>query len=285
MIEEIKKKAKELLHNKQVDLIIGYKRSSDRVSAMPGFFENEEDADELIWDAHCVYNLSRYLREYPGKKIGIVLKPCDAKSVIVLLQENQIKREDVFIIGVECNGVVEALKDISFAKKCRGCEPDTPKICDYLVSSKDKKAGVPGLESGPYEEIRKFEAKSADERFKFWAEEFSRCIRCYACRQVCPMCYCPRCVAEQTMPVWFSKMPELKGNLSWNVTRAMHLAGRCIDCGECERACPAGIPIRNINKKIEKDIKELFNYESGSAIDQKGLFASFDKADPDNWIK
>lgn len=87
------------------------------------------------------------------------------------------------------------------------------------------------------------------------------------------------------MPAWFSRANSLKGNLSWNVTRAMHLAGRCIDCGECERACPVGIPLRDLNKKIEKDVKELFNYEAGSSVEQKPLLSCFDKNDPTDFIK
>lgn len=294
MIEEIKHKVKELLKTKQVDVVIGYKRATDKVSATPAFIGKEEEADSLIWDAYCVYNLANYLKEFPGKKVGIVGKECDIKSIIVLLQENQLKREDVFIIGVECPGVIdekkiskdgETLGEVGFDQRCKICKPSTPSVYDVLISQKDKKNQAPKPEKDAYENVRKFEAKSIEERFKFWQGEFSRCIRCYACRQICPLCYCPRCVAEQTMPVWFSRATSLEGNFSWNVNRAMHLAGRCIDCGECERVCPVGIPLRDINKKIEKDIKELFNYEAGSNAEQKPLLSCFDKNDPEDFIR
>ena len=294
MIEELKSKAKELLKNKQVDLIIGYKRVSDGVSAMPCFVAQEEDADNLIWDAYCVYNLSNYLKDFPGKKIGIIAKPCDIKSIVVLLQENQLKRENVYIIGMECVGVIDEKKmrfggkdnqdAATIKEKCKSCRSSIPTVYDYLIKEKDKKNRIQD-EKDEYDSVLKLEAKSAAERLKFWEKEFSRCIRCYACRQVCPMCYCPKCVADQTMPAWFSKGANLKGNFSWNVIRAMHLAGRCIDCGECERACPVGIPLRDLNKKIEKDIKELFKYEAGRNADEKPLFASFDKEDPGEWIR
>ena len=294
MIEEIKTKVKELLKGKQADVVIGYKRSPDGISAIPAFVNTEEGVENLIWDAYCVYNLSNYLKDFPGKRIGIIAKGCDVKSIIVLLQENQLKREDVFIIGVECSGVIgekrlgsgkEAIEEIGSDEKCKGCETSTPSLYDVLISQKEQKKQVSGLEEDVYEAVRKFEAKSIEERFKFWQEEFSRCIRCYACRQICPLCYCPRCVADQTTPAWFSKATALEGNFAWNVTRAMHLAGRCIDCGECERACPVGIPLREINKKIEKDIGELFNYEAGKDIEAKPLLAGFDKNDPGDWIK
>lgn len=294
MVEELKDRARKLLKTGEVKLIIGYKRASDGISAMPCFIEKEEDTEILIWDAYCVYNLSNYLLEHKGKRVGIIAKGCDVKSIIVLLQENQLKREDIFIIGVECSGVIDERKlafsnkvgeEIGFDKKCKQCKPSTPPLYDILISQKEKKEQMPKLEEDPYEAVRKLEVKSLAERFKFWQEEFSRCIRCYACRQICPMCYCPRCVADQTQPAWFLKAISFVGSFSWNVTRAMHLAGRCIECGECERACPVGIPLRDINKKIEKDVKELFNYEAGLNTEQKPLFASFDKNDPQEWIK
>lgn len=287
MINQIRTKAKELLKTRKVDVVIGYKRASDGVGAMPAFIDKEKDVDKLIWDAYCVYNLSNYLKDFPNKKIAIVTRSCDAKSIIVLLQENQLKREDIFIIGIECSGVVDEKRkaeDMTFDERCKRCKPATPSIYDVLIKEKEKKQ-VPRLEEDPYETVRKLEIKSIEERFKFWQEEFSRCIRCYACRQICPLCYCPRCVAEQTQPAWFSKATSVEGNFNWNVNRAMHLAGRCIDCGECERACPVGIPLRDINKKIEKDVNELFSYEAGADSEQKPLFSSFDKNDPEDFIK
>lgn len=285
MIEKIKSKTKELLKNKHIELFIGYIPASNGISASPGFIYNEEETEALIWDSRCVYNLSTYLKEFADKKIGILAKGCDIKSIIVLLQENQIKRENIFIVTVECPGVIREGTS-SLAEKCGNCKVSTPEFYDILItddSSKEKK--INAKETDEYTNVAALEAKSAKEKLKFWRQEFSRCIRCYACRQVCPMCYCPTCVAEQSMPVWFSKANNFEGNFSWNITRAMHLAGRCIDCGECERACPVRIPLRAINKKIEKDIKELFKYQAGAKIEQKPLLSDFDKNDPADFIK
>lgn len=285
MIEKIKNKVKELLKNKQIELFIGYKLSTDGKSAIPAFIYNEGEADALIWDTTCVYNLSIYFKELADKKIGILAKGCDIKSIIVLLQENQIKRENIFIIGVECQGVTpEGTSALS--EKCGNCKVSTPEFYDILITDDAKKEKkVDSKEADEYAIVCALETKSAEDKLNLWKGEFSRCIRCYACRQVCPMCYCPTCVAEQSMPVWFSKASNFEGNFSWNITRAMHLAGRCIDCGECERACPVGIHLRAINKKIEKDIKELYKYQAGAKIEQKPLLSDFDKNDPADFIK
>jgi formate dehydrogenase (coenzyme F420) beta subunit len=295
MREELIQKAKELLNTKQADLILGYMRSPDGVSATPCFAESEAEAEKLIWDESCVYNLAGYLKDFPGKRAGIVVKACDLRSIVVLLQENQLKREDVVIIGVECFGVIDRKKagqedakggegDIS--AKCTTCTTSLPLVYDVLIKDKSEKpTGRNEMNKDQYESIRRMEMKNAEERHEFWQDEFDRCIRCYACRQVCPMCYCPTCVANQTMPSWFSKASSPEGNLSWNVVRAMHLAGRCIDCGECERVCPVGIPLRDINKKIEKEVKELFDYEAGVKTDVKPFLASFDKDDPEDFIR
>lgn len=294
MVEELRSRVKALLKNKQVDLVIGYQRAVDGISATPCFIVNESDADKLIWDAYCVYNLSGYLKDFPAQRKGIIAKACDIKSITVLLQENQLKREELFIIGIECSGIIDEKRlnladkrtqEMGFTEKCKSCKSSVPAFYDILINEKEKNKKVSGIEQDEYEPIRKLEVKSIEERLKFWQEEFSRCIRCYACRQVCPLCYCPKCVADQTLPNWFSKANSLEGNFSWNVVRAMHLAARCIDCGECERVCPVGIPLRDINKKIEKDIKELFNYLASLNSEQKPLLSCFDKNDPADFIK
>ena len=174
MIEELRSKVKALLKNKQVDMVIGYQRAADGISATPCFIVDENEADKLIWDAYCVYNLANYLKEFRGKKIALTVKPCDARSLIMLLQENQLKREDVFIIGVECHGVINEKRvsipgkpgqEIGFDEKCRSCASCVPAFYDLLIKEKKEKIKLSDpAEKDKYEPIRKLEAKSLDER-------------------------------------------------------------------------------------------------------------------------
>jgi L-lactate utilization protein LutB len=97
-----------------------------------------------------------------------------------------------------------------------------------------------------------------------------RCIRCYACRNACPMCVCrDHCIADTRDPHWLSQETDVQQKWMFQLIHAMHLAGRCTECGECERACPMNIPILSLRQKLNREIKELFDYEAG--VDPEGV--------------
>jgi formate dehydrogenase subunit beta len=181
------------------------------------------------------------------------------------------------------------------ADRCMECNANFPVVYDIVFGDKSLRKS-----DRPFQSVESIEKLSQKERWEFWKEQLDKCIRCYACRSVCPMCYCDECVVdtisfavEPDTPAeekarkikWIEKSPNLSENIVYHLTRAMHLAGRCIDCGECERVCPLDIPIRFLNKKMEKEAKNLFDYEVGFDPDKPSLVSSFKDEDPEDFIR
>lgn len=265
-MQELRDLAKKLLLDKQVNAILGYEW--DRRGARPAFITEAGDCDRLVFDHRCVQNLAAYLSPRRANiaqlgRLAVVIKACDARAVAGLIRENQLKREDLVLIGVRCGGVVvnpsdsEQLNAENIAPRCVGCEQREPKLADHLVGETQS---APVGKANRDLRLSEIEKLNPEERLSLWTSLLSQCTRCYACRQVCPMCFCERCIADKTQPAWIESSPHSRGNFSWHLTRALHLAGRCVDCGECERACPAGIPLGLLNHKVARIVASRYGY-------------------------
>ncbi|TNJ40294.1 4Fe-4S ferredoxin [Chlorobaculum thiosulfatiphilum] len=271
--EQYRSEAAALLSSGEVKLVIGFGAGSTADRRRPLFARTPEEAQKFVLDAACIANLSTYLLAEgllsDGKKVGVFLKPDGIRSVNILISEAQLKPEQVVILGY----AIENGKDVA-ALEGRN-------ISDFSIGEK-----IRNLTPPPHviEAAEKIEAMSAEERFEYWKEEFSKCIKCYACRQVCPMCYCRRCIVDVNQPQWVSTSSHTLGNFEWNLVRAFHLAGRCASCGACDRACPVNIPLRLVNYRMGKEVRSAFDYVAGENSDQKPVLASFKQDDPETFI-
>ncbi|MFA7405446.1 MAG: hypothetical protein WC007_15745 [Pelobacteraceae bacterium] len=293
--EAIRGEAKRLLSSGEVATIIGYAAARRKGSAQPIVITDAAAADKLIFTPASVNNLALYLtkakKEIPKKgKIGIVVKGCDLKAIVGLMGESQLKREDLYLIGVPCAGVLAAttqpataLTAETIAPKCTECNTQLPQGCDFVPNVQ---LPTKPQQDGKYAaEIARLEALTPAERWAYWKEQFAKCIKCYACRQVCPFCFCEQCLCDRNKPQMVETTPRPAGNTAWHIVRAMHLAGRCAGCAECERVCPMDIPLNLLNRKMAKELKELYDYEAGFEVNDKGPLASYEEKDDQSFIK
>ena len=290
----IRQEARRLLDSGEVAAVIGYTAGRRNGSARPVIITAASRADELTFTPTCVNNLALYLtrakKEIARKgKIAIVAKGCDLKALAGLMGESQLKRENLHIIGIACAGVhggniqpAEPLSAASIARKCRECTVHTPEGVDIITGTLPKLEPLTPIES---EELAKLEAMTPAERWAFWKEHFNRCIRCMACRQVCPFCYCEQCLCDRNRPQGVETTPRPAGNMGWHIVRAMHLAGRCAGCAECERSCPMDIPLNLLNRKMAAELKELYGFDAGMAPQEKGPLATYTDNDDQSFIK
>lgn len=307
MQEKLIARAKELLAEGKVQKVVGWRKGLFDYDVTPSVFTSAEDLENnFVFNEFCGANLSKYLvkitREIEIKKsttrmnntmakqrdpnaqdapipseVALVfLKPNDTYSFTQLLKENRITRDDVYAIGVPCQ---DTLKD---AEPCGNCAGKKPVSCDEYIGV-DPNAEV-AQNTARMAEVEKLEAMSEAERFAFWQNEFSRCIRCNACRDICPACTCEKCVFDNNALYTSQKVAETSFEESlYHIIRAWHVAGRCTDCGECSRVCPENIPLHLINRKYIKDINEIYGeYQAGSDLETKAPMQSFkeDDAEP-----
>ena len=307
-MQELIKRAKELLADGTVVRVLGWKAGDLAFNPEPAYFETPESLEDFVYDGFCGANLSKYMIEaskLPGKTL-VFLKPCDTHSFQQLMKEHRVDREKAYIIGVGCKGkldiekirkmgikgiksirgaeledaaetlTIETLygeKEVAYKEamleRCHVCKGKDHMIFDEIIG--ETKDG------DRFAEVERIEAMSPEEKFAFFQKELSKCIRCNACRNVCPACSCRKCVFDSNKfdSAQKANVDSFEEKM-FHIIRAFHVAGRCTDCGECSRVCPQGIPLHLFNRKFIKDIDTFYGeYQAGEDSTSKGPLTNF----------
>lgn len=307
--EALTKRAAELLANGTVDRVLGWKAGEFDYDVTPSVFTTAEELSQgFVWNGFCGANFSKYLVKETLKsegKVLVFLKPCDTYSFNQLLTEHRFDRERVYAIGVPCNGMLDAdavknaaqgissveeadgtvvintlydgkleiSRDSLLAERCVSCKSKHFVAYDELLGEDGEV-----IDSNRFDEVEKIEKMTPDERFEFWQNELSRCIRCNACRDVCPACTCEKCVFDNANSGVENKAAANSfEEKMFHIIRAFHVAGRCTDCGECSRVCPQNIPLHLLNRKFIKDIDAFYgDYQAGEDTESRAPLNRFD---------
>jgi formate dehydrogenase subunit beta len=285
---ELRALSRKLLVEGDVAVIIGYRDGVWQNTTRPCFATSPEATQHLVWNHHCVNNLTVYLTRPEIRRLGrpaVVVKGCDSRALDVLAREHQIARDDVVVVGMVCDGVIDSRHGVDGTRllpKCERCTVATPPRVDHLVGDPGPaRAQLPPDRSA----LDRIEALSTEERWRYWQAELERCLKCYACRAVCPLCYCERCFVEQTRPAWTSSSQTPRANFVFHLFRAFHLAGRCVLCGECARVCPQDIPLDLLNQKMAEEAADLFGFVAGEDPEAAAPLLTFTRDDPQEFIR
>jgi ferredoxin len=321
----LRKTARELLAEDKVDVIIGYAPGTLPLRTTPCFVDDPEHVEQLVWNASCGNTLATYLEHRDDKvgivakgcdaraivtkivehqvereNVVILGVPCqgviDRQRIEAQLGGREILEAEITNGRLELRGAdFEQTLDLreALCEDCVVCRHKNPTVYDVCIGDaggdEDSQA-IEGVEHASQERgtrptLEEFESWSADERWAYFAQEFERCIRCYACREACPVCYCTECFVDQSQPDWFGKSDDLSDVMAFHLVRIYHVAGRCLDCGACERACSMHIDLRTLGRKLEKDVRELFEYEPGMDLESEPLLGTYRPNDPQAFIK
>ncbi len=312
LTKKIQAAAKKVLAEGRAEVVLAWQAGTTPLAAAPLFAKSEADCDKIVWSNFAKINLAAYLPELKDKKVAIVAKGCDARSAVGQVAEHQIVRENLYIIGVPCSGMVdaEALKakearpvvsveedmttlklhgegwDLSLPKEevlrrnCKTCISRTPKTADEVLG-----AEIPSMPPDDYADLKELAAKSPAEKMAYFKNLVKDCLRCYACRNACPLCYCPVCFVDETRPQWLGKSQDKMDTFTFHILRGFHCAGRCTGCGACEASCPVGIKVREFNRIMEEEVQKDWNYVPGLDWEQKPPLTTYRPDDEADFIR
>lgn len=360
-----------ILENGIVGAVLTIKaRDGNRYNGIPTLIDDPDDLIDTAGSLHCTTpNIARFAREYleeiPEEKIAVVCKPCDARAIIELAKREQLDRDDLILIGLNCTGTISpvtakrmmkeefdvepsevikedidegdltiTLKDGSTKtkgleeleengygrrKNCRRCDVNIPRMADIacgkwgaeedttfievcsdkgsslvenaieagciqvqkpsaknIQARKEKdKAGIERAGKQRRLDLEPVEDLDRRERLNYWMGEFNKCIKCYGCRDACPLCYCEECILEPNRK--YIEIGEIPPETLFPLTRLSHVADSCVNCGQCEEVCPMDLPLSKLFLLLNDKLSEMFDYIPGEDMEDEPPLSTFDE--------
>ncbi len=278
--KQIQEIASKLFAEEKIDIFIGYRQNSFDDNQVPVLITKPEEVSKMLFNEKSVLNLTNYLKfeHTRNKRTAIVVKGCDSRALNMLLTENQVKRENLYVIGINCTGVVNEKGEK--AQNCTECVmPDAVLYDEVIGDPSGKKEYTVNID------VKELAAKGLIERGEYFESIFDSCIRCNACRHSCPLCYCAKCCIDQETSSLYNGSNTPSSAFHALMTWSLHLAGRCVDCRNCEKACPSHLPLHLLHKQNEMVIYENFQQHiAGMEKDDRGAFYKYSLSDPDDFI-
>jgi ferredoxin len=278
--KQIQEIAAKLFAEDRIDVFVGYRSTGFDDNLVPVIINGAEEVSRLVFTDKSVFNLSNYLKKEHtrNKRVGLIVKGCDSRSLNLLLTESQVKREKLYVVGIACDGVVD--EEGKKLQNCVECMFPDPVVADEIVGQVH--------ESRQYTvnaDIQDLGSKELIERRAYFEEVFENCIRCNACRHSCPLCYCAKCCIDQETATLYHGANTTSSAFHALMTWSLHLAGRCVDCRNCEKACPSHLPLHLLHKWNERVIYENFQeHMAGVHEGDRGAFYKYSLKDPDDFI-
>jgi ferredoxin len=278
--KQIREIAAKLFADRKIDMFVGYRMNGFDDNQVPVVITDPEEVSALVFTEKSVFNLSNYLKadHTRNKRVGLVVKGCDSRSLNLLLTESQVKRDKLYIVGIACEGVVDDKGQKM--QNCMECVvPDAVVFDEMLGTPQGKKEYMVNSD------IKALAEKGLVERREYFEEIFENCIRCNACRHSCPLCYCAKCCIDQETASLYNGSNTASSAFHALMTWSLHLAGRCVDCRNCEKACPSHLPLHLLHKQNEKVIFDNFqSHLAGVEEGERGALYKYNLNDPDDFI-